>query len=93
MISIDKMVDPRIQLSTPSADDLDVWTKEFLLKICHTGVNKLISNEASLEFYDCVIEGVRGYHSTVLSGIQVNEKKLAPPPKVEVNRNNIHIPH
>ena len=48
---------PTIQLEDASQCDVDLWTKEFVLKILHTRVNKLISNEASLMFYNLVIQG------------------------------------
>ena len=35
---------------------------------------------------------MRDYHSTVLKGVQINNHILSPPPKVQVNKDNIHIP-
>ena len=42
--------------------------------------------------YNCVVDGVWDYHSIILKGIEIYNQKLAPPPKVQVNRNNINIP-
>ena len=36
-----------------------------------------------------VIEGVKDYHNTVLAEVEINNCKLARPPRVQVNRNNI----
>ena len=92
MVNIDSLIDPRIQLGTPCRDDADVWAKIYMLKVIHKGVNKLISSEASLEFYDTVVEGTRDYHSAVLKDVKINNKVPAPPPKIAVNKDNIHIP-
>ena len=92
LVSIDALLDPHINLKTPSSKPVDIWAKEFLLSTIHTGCKKLISNEASLDFYTAVTEGVRGYHSTVLKDIEINKKKIPPPPRVLVDRNNVDIP-
>ena len=36
------------------------------------------------------MEGIRSYHNTALSGVEVNYSKLAPPPKVLLNKENIN---
>ena len=41
--------------------------------------------------YDTVIEGVHEYHSTVIAGIEINNQKIAPPSKVVLNKDNIHV--
>ena len=41
--------------------------------------------------YDTVIEGVCEYHSTVLAGVEINNQKIAPPSKVVLNKDNIHV--
>ena len=70
-ILIDKAFNsPTIQLKKVPQCDVDVWTKEFVLKTVHTGVNKLISNEANYEFYNAVIQELQGYHSAVLKGLK-----------------------
>ena len=72
---VGQMLDPKINLSDPSKDKLDVWSKKFCIKTIHTGVKKLVSNNTSLEFYDSVIEGVQEYHRTVLSDVEINNYK------------------
>ena len=49
MMHIGSLLDPKIKLTDPSKDRSDVWSKTFCLKTVHTGVNKLISNEATIE--------------------------------------------
>ena len=41
--------------------------------------------------YDIVIESVREYHSNVLAGVEINYQKIAPPSKVVLNKDNIHV--
>lgn len=89
LMHVGQMLDPQISLFSECKDDLDVWAKKFCLKTVHTGVNKLVSNNSSIEFYDSVMDGVREYHSTVLSGVEINNCRVAPPPKVKLNKNNI----
>ena len=57
------------------------------MKTVHTGVNKLVSNNASIEFYESAVDGVREYHASVLSNVEIN--KVTPPPKVQLNKNKI----
>ena len=54
-------------------------------------VLKQVSNNASIEFYNSALQGVRDYHKTVLAGVEINKCKLAPPPKVLLNVKNIRI--
>ena len=35
--------------------------------------------------------GMRGYHETVLKGVEVNGRKLLPPPRVTLNKKNISL--
>ena len=86
---IGSLLEPKIALHEPCQDSLDTWSKTFCLKTVHTGVKKQVSNNASIDFYNSVIDGVKDYHNTVLSGVEVNNCKLAPPPKVQLNKNNI----
>ena len=43
-----------------------------------------------MEFYKTAMDGVRGYHSSVLGGIEINNSKIAPPPAMSVNGDNIN---
>ena len=61
------------------------------MKTVHTGANKLISNTATIEMYDTVIEGVCEYHSTILAGAEINNKKIAPSSKVVLDKDKIHV--
>lgn len=84
-----QMLDPKIYLYSECKDDLDVWFKKFCLKTVHSGVNKLVSNNASIEFDESVMDGVREYHASVLSNLEINNCEVAPFPKVQLNKNNI----
>ena len=63
--------------------------KKFCLKTVNIGVKKLVSNNASIEFYESVVGGVRDYHASVLSNVKINNCKVAPPTKVQLNKNII----
>ena len=75
MMNIGNFLDPKIKLKDPSKDCYNTWSKTFCFKTVHTGVNKFISNSATIEMYDTVIEVVCEYHSTVLAGVQINHQK------------------
>ena len=77
-----------IKISDPCKDSLDTWAKTFYIKTVHTGVLKQISNNASIEFYNSVLQGVRDWHKAVLAGLEINKCKLVPP-KLLLNMNNI----
>ena len=62
-------------------DDLYLRSKKFCFKTVHTGISKLVSNNASIEFYESVMDGVREYHVSVLSNVEINNFKVGPPPK------------
>ena len=73
MKSLDSMMDPKMNLSTPCRDDIDVWAKEFMVDVVHTGAKKLISNEATLDIYSTVMNGVRGYHNIIVEKIKFTD--------------------
>lgn len=54
-----------------------------------TGVKNQVSNNSGTEFYQTVLESIRSYLNTVLSGVGVNHSKIAPSPKMLLNKNNI----
>ena len=62
------------KITDSSKDCSDTWSKTFCLKTVHADVNKLISNSATIELYDTVIEGFCEYHSIVLAGVEINNK-------------------
>ena len=88
---IGNIPDPKIKLTDPSKDRFNTWSKTFCLKTVYIGVNKLISNSATIKMYDTVIVGVREYRSTVLAGVEINNQKIAPPSKVVLNKDNVHV--
>ena len=84
-------MDLAIKISDPCKDSLDTWAKIFCIKTVYTGVLKQISNNASIAFYNSVLQSVRDYHKTVLAGVEIHKCKLVPIPKVLLNVNNITI--
>ena len=76
--TIQSLIDPKIELCTLCKDDIDEWSKRFMLRTIHPGVNKMVSNESSLEFYCTVVDGVREYHSTVLKNVTVVGEFIPP---------------
>ena len=89
MLRIGSMLDPTISFKISCKDSLYTLAKIFCLQTMHTGVNKQVPNNSSIEFYQTVMEGIRIYHNTVLSGVEVGHSKLALLPKVLLNKNNI----
>ena len=61
MTHIGNLLDPKIALSDPCKDSLDTWSKTFCLQTIHTGVKKQMSNNASISFYNSVIDRVKQY--------------------------------
>ena len=51
----------------------------------------MTSNTTTIAFYDTVMSGVRKHHATVLKDIEINKRKIARPPKVKLNKDNISI--
>ena len=91
MANISSMLDPCITLIEPSKDCSDSWPEKFMLKTIHTGANKMTSNATTIEFYDTVRDGVKKYHTTVLKAIEIDKRKIPPPPKVRLNKDNICV--
>ena len=77
MANVGSMMDFCINITEPSKDCLDSWSKKFMLKTIHTGVNKMISNATTSESYDTVVDGVREYHTAVLKDIEIDKRKIA----------------
>ena len=59
MMHIGHAIDPQLKPSDPCKDSLDLWSKVFCLKTVHTGVKKQVSNNSSIEFYECHRRGQR----------------------------------
>ena len=77
MANVGSMMDFCINITEPSKDCLDSWSKKFMLKTIHTGVNKMISNATTSESYDTAVDGVREYHTAVLKDIEIDKRKIA----------------
>ena len=48
----------------------------------------MVSQQSSSE---TVIKGVKGYHESVLDDVEINERKIDPPPRIELNKINISM--
>ena len=68
-----------IELKSPCKDDIENWAKRTMFRMIHGGVNKMISNEASLELYELHLDGAHDYHNAVLKKVRVNELSIPPP--------------
>ena len=88
MAHIGHRMDPTIKTFNPCKETLYIWAKTFCIKTVHSRVRKQYSNNASIEFYNSVLQGVRDWHKAVLAGLEINKCKLVPP-KLLLNMNNI----
>ena len=91
MAHIGHRMDPTIKTFNPCKETLYIWAKTFCIKTLHSRVRKQYSNNASIEFYNSVLQGVRDYHKTVLAGQKLVKCKLVPPAKVLLNVNNVTV--
>ena len=91
MGKIDLMIDPHLSINAETHDSLDEWAKNYCITTVLTGANKMVSNVASICFYDSVMDGVRQYHETVLKDIVIDGKVVLPPPRVTLNSHNIPV--
>ena len=74
--SITAYMDRDIGIHDPSKDDIDLWAKKFAFDVILTGCQKMVSQCASLTFYDTVIKGVKGYHSAAMGNVTINGNKI-----------------
>ena len=89
MRAIDTFMVKYLSMHDEAKDDIDKWAQSFAMDVILTGCKKLVSQNASLQFYDTVIKGGKCYHETVLGNVQINGRNIAPPPRIETNKNNI----
>ena len=68
MVHIGHRMDPTIKTFNPCKETLYIRAKTFCIKTVHSRVLKQYSNNATIEFYNLVLQGVRDYHKTVLAG-------------------------
>ena len=66
-----------------------MWSKKFCFKDRTYLCNILVFNNASIEFHESVMDSIREYHASVISNVEINNCEIAPPPKVQLNKNNI----
>lgn len=87
--NIASMLDPKISIFESPKNSADQWSQNYALSTILSGANKNLSQAATVHLYETAMEGVRGYHKTVLGDIELNGKKIPPPPRVTLNENNI----
>ena len=69
---------------------IEEWSQFFCLSVTLSAANKNISQAATVHLYDTTIVGVRGYYDSVLGKVEVDGKRIPPPPpKVQLNDHNI----
>ena len=54
---IDDSLDPKLNLNQHCTNSLERWSKEYCLKTVFRGAQKMVSNNATLEFYNELDEG------------------------------------
>lgn len=90
MARIDKLLDTSMSVTETSKDDIDDWAKDFCIKTVLKGANKMVSQKASITFYDAVFDDVKDYHSKVFKNVEVDGKSVPPPRKIKLNSHNIN---
>ena len=54
-----------------------------------TGVDTMVSHRTTLQFYKAATTAIQELYDISLKGLQLQDKKVLPPPRVTVNKNNI----
>ena len=83
------MLDPKISIFESPKNSTEQWSQDYALSTVISGANKNLSQAATVHLYETAMGGVRGYHKTVLGDLELNGKKIPPPPKVTLNEHNI----
>ena len=87
--TIDSMIDPKISIFSKANNETEEWAQNNALSIILSGTNKNLSQAAIVHLYNTAMNGVQSYHQTVLGNIELNGKKISPPPRVAINEDNI----
>ena len=84
------MLDPKISIfKSPKNSTEQCWSQDYALCTNITGANKNVMQATMVHLYETAMGGVPGYHKTVLRDLELNGKKIPPPPKVTLNEHNI----
>ena len=83
------MLDPKISIFESPKNSTEQWSQDYALSTVLSGANKNFLQAAMVHLYETAMGGVRGYHKTVLGDLELNGKKIPPPPKVALNEHNI----
>lgn len=87
--TVAQLLDPKISISEAPKNVVEEWSQNHALEMFLAGVNKNISQAATVSNYESSMRGARGYHEAYLGHFLINGKKPTPPPKVKVNEHNI----
>ena len=88
-LDIGQLMDPKLSIHDPPKDSVDVWAQNYSLSVVLTAVNKNILQAAAVHLYETAHTGVKGNHGVVLSHVELDGKKIVPPPKVRLNDHSI----
>ena len=78
--TISSLMDPKVSLFESPKNSAETWSQNYALYVITLGVNKNLSQAATFNLYETAMNGVRGYHNTVIGGIELNGRKIPPPP-------------
>ena len=87
--TITSLLDPKVHLFEKPKDRAQTWSQNFALSVIQSGVNKTLSQAATLDVYETAMEGVRSYHSTIIGDIEFDGKKAPPPPGITLHDHNL----
>ena len=74
------MLDPKISIFESPKNSTEQWSQDYALSTVISGANKDLSQAAVVHLYETAIGSLRGYHKTVLGDLELNGKKIPPPP-------------
>ena len=83
------MLDPKISIFESPKNPTEQWSQDYPLFTVTSGENKNLLQAATVHLSETAKGGVQGYHKTVLGDLELNGKKIPPPPKVTLNEHNI----
>ena len=84
-----RLLDNSMSIVDRSHDQLDRFAKTLMCKMVMTGVDTMVSHRTTLQFYKAATTAIQELYDISLKGLQLQDKKVLPPPRVTVNKNNI----
>ena len=83
-----RTISNKININEKCFDELDEFAKGHMCQIVMTGVDKMVSQNAILAFYESSCSSIDKLYEITLKGLEAGGKKVLPP-RVALNRNNI----